>query len=217
MARTRTRPYDRILRSVCSGINKLEVASQFPLAGIAKAIEQSLEGVLRITFMPVPKTRIGDMYPALTLAQPLRTIAPGQKKSMKVVEIFIFWARDLEPDHEMFVVAHELGHIYLHHRAFRRVGVSQEYVCIPLVSGQAAYAIRFTPTQEKEADLFAVMIMQQHMVPARGASRLAFHPPCIRFVSELADRNWLTSDLADILPKRTHSCILAESLPNPRG
>lgn len=219
MARKRladSRKYQRLLASVCPRFEELELDRHLQLISVAKAIERLLGEKVKIILHPVESSRLRGFRPAVLINQSIRAFAGNQREPMRLLENFVFYEAGLPPLRERFVIAHELGHILLHHRALARKRKAQRYgpMTLPGAKHPLAYSVKFTPTQEMEADLFAVCLSEQRQAPA---PRPPLVEPCIRFMQgltrqEATDGKWFQSGLTDLLPLRPMKCE-AKSCP----
>ncbi len=198
--------YQRLLCGVHKRLLSLEENSRIQLTSVAKAIEKYFNEKIRIFFCPLSPGTLGEMDPAMTVAQVVRIILPGRTKQKLLLEHFLLYNEGLDARHARFAIGHELGHIYLHHDAYHRRNPRQRYVPVPLGNSRPpGFTIKFTPTQEREADLFAGAILQLRPAPIERP-RLA--EPCIRFLRQLSlKEDWFqASGFGKTLPKQGPAC-----------
>jgi hypothetical protein len=192
--------YFRLAREALAALSQLTALQDIHLTSVAKAIETVSNENVKIIFRGVPKGVDGREITGVTISQECEVRRPGVTGSQKLVEHFIYYSKRRNLEETRFFVAHELGHILLHHLYGNR---DRERKPVPGNDAPGFYVIEFTDEEEAAADIFAAILVRQHPRPRRAPR---FFLPCLRDLLRLKKRKLLSLGLAALLPKKV-SCV----------
>lgn len=154
-------------------LNKLKKLQGLHLTSIAKAIEVTLKDNIKIIFRGEPEGVNGEDFTGVTMSQECRVFRPGCAEAARLTEHFIFYSESRDPSDIRFYVAHELGHILMHHSMEDR---DRELIGIEGHDEANFYILTFTEEEEAEADLFASILLEQRPSPKPPRPATFVHP-----------------------------------------
>lgn len=143
-------------------LKKLEKLQSLPLTSIAKAIEVTLKDNIKIIFQGEPDGVNSEDFTGVTMSQECRVFRPGCVEAARLTEHFIFYSESRDPSDIRFYVAHELGHILMHHSM---EGRDRERIGLEGHDEANFFILKFTEEEEAEADLFAAILLEQRPSP----------------------------------------------------
>jgi hypothetical protein len=189
--------YFKIAKDVLKGLKALTSLNNLQLTSVAKAIEAASNETIKIIFRGEPSDELkGEGITGITISQECEVRRAGVKEKQKFVEHLIYYSEKHNPEDRRFFVAHELGHIFLHH--LTDIG-QREREEVKGPKGADFYVLEFTEQEEAAADIFATILVRQRPKPKRPRK---FVLPCIRDLVKLKKRGLLSDTLADLLPNK---------------
>ena len=181
---------------VLSHLNNLKKLQGLHLTSIAKAIEVTLKDNIKIIFRGEPEGVDGEDFTGVTMSQECQVYRPGCAEAALLTEHFIFYSESRDPSEIRFYVAHELGHILMHHPMEQH---DRESIGIEGHDEADFYVLRFTEDEEVEADLFAAILIEQRPSP-KPPRPTEFVCPSKRTLGELKRKGLLNKKFASLIP-----------------
>ncbi len=212
-------PYKDVAQKVLRKLNRLQGLEDFSLASISKAIEISSKNKIKIILRGQPDFKVSSSFRGAMLTQELKARMVGCDRPVKVYEHFVYFTDKLKPSERHFAIAHELGHVYLHHSQKRR---KKDFVEIKIPKSirpqnTSFFVINFLDSDEMEADMFAAILAEQTPPTVRPDR---FVMPCARLLNKLKRKKYIHSKLSGYISNNvpcTGSCSLANNCHSGLG
>ncbi len=180
---------------VLGHLKKLKILQGLHLTSIAKAIEVTLKDNIKIIFRGEPEGVDGEDFTGVTMSQECRVFRPGCTEAARLTEHFLFYSESRDPSDIRFYVAHELGHILMHHSM---EGRDRERIRLEGHDEANFFVLTFTEEEEAEADLFAAILLEQRPSP-KPPRPTGFVRPTENTLRELKRRGFFHKSLASLI------------------
>lgn len=180
---------------VLGHLKKLKILQGLHLTSIAKAIEVTLKDNIKIIFRGEPEGVNSEDFTGVTMSQECRVFRPGCAEAARLTEHFLFYSESRDHSDIRFYVAHELGHILMHHSM---EGRDRERIGLEGHDEANFFVLTFTEEEEAEADLFAAILLEQRPSP-KPPRPTGFVRPTENTLREIKSRGLFHKSLASLI------------------
>jgi len=189
------RLYYGLVEDVLGRISQLEDYASLHLTSIAKAIELYNFKINKIVFQEL-KGKGLIHGPGILLTQELEMVGYDNQE-FTTFDHFIFYDTTKAEDFKIrFTIAHELGHVFLHNPMDK---AEDERIFMPLKGYEHLFAVEYSPDDEVEADIFALIMCEQRKVFRQNQDSFRF--PCVNFVKACIAKKYTDGSFRDYIEK----------------